>query len=456
MCGPLKPVDESIHCILYFSRCRMSSSSPSDYSPHLSTLALHADASHDLTQDVAPPIHLSSTFTYSSNSDSLVTAHEKASLQDVETHHASAHVYSRITSPNTSRLETILTSLLHAPSLTYSSGLAATHAIYTVLRPTRVFLTGGYHGVHGVLELLNRLTDGVRFIPHELDDADKLCGLSDVIHVETPLNPTGEVRSIKLYSEIARKRGAFVVVDATLAPPPIQDPFKHGADAVIHSGTKYFGGHSDMLLGVVATCKDEWMAQLVKDRVFLGSIPGSLEAWLGIRSLRTLSLRVERQARSAERIVSWLQEILEGRHPIGLSGKGGVFKDEDIESTSQVLHSIHHSTIQAKRQPSDQAFINSQMSNRLHSPVFAITCSTEAYARALPSRLRFWTHATSLGGVESLIEWRALSDANVNTKLLRLSVGVEDPGDLLRDLIAGCVSLLQPDKRGGAGANGHF
>lgn len=305
---PFEPVD---------SVARHALHDPAPLALHPSTLALHADADHVFGADVAPPLHLSTTFLYPSDPDTMVTARERTDPGERAV--PSSLVYSRISAPNLSRLESILSALLHAPSLTYTSGLAAVHALYTVIHPPRVFLTGGYHGVHGVVQLLHRVSAGGSFVSQPLSSAEELCGPGDVIHVETPLNPTGEVRPIAKYADLAHRRGAYVVVDATLGPPPLQDPFKHGADAVIHSGTKYFGGHSDMLLGVVATVKKDWVQQLTKDRVFLGAVPGNMEAWLGIRSLRTLGLRVERQARSAEKLVGWMSTILEGGAPRGLA-----------------------------------------------------------------------------------------------------------------------------------------
>ena len=102
------------------------------------------------------------------------------------------------------------------------------------------------------------------------------------------------------------------MVDATFGPPPLQDPFKHGADVVMHAGTKYIGGHSDMLCGVLAVKRKEWLPKLQADRVYLGSVMGGLESWLGVRSIRTLELRVMRQSETAGRIVDALDGALTG------------------------------------------------------------------------------------------------------------------------------------------------
>ena len=392
------------------------------------TLAVHADDDLITTTDVAAPWHLSTTFRYPDDPTQLITAAEASRNSQSQ-----GHIYSRHTAPNLSRLEAVLTALLHAPAITYSSGLSATHAIYSVLRPRQIFITGGYHGVHGVITLLHRVSGACAYVSRSLQEVE-LCGEGDVIHIETPLNPTGEAQPIAKYAKLAHSRGAYVVVDSTFGPPPIQDPFEHGADVVMHSGTKYFGGHSDMLLGVAATRREDWAQQLARDRLVLGAVPGSAEAWLGIRSLRTLSLRVERQARSAEQLVGRLYELLDGKTS-GLS-------PDDIVAFRTVVHDIKHSTVQIKRHPEDREWIEPQMPRGLHAPVFAIICNTEEFARRWPSKLKYWTHATSLGGVESLIEWRAMTDTTVDTRLLRLSVGVEDPDDLLNDLLQGCRALI--------------
>lgn len=132
--------------------------------------------------------------------------------------------------------------------MTYATGLAAFHAVMVLLNPQRVFIGDGYHGIHGVIDLVAKLS-GVQKLG--LDQIDQL-GPGDIVHVETPVNPTGEARDIAHYSLKARAAGAFLTVDATFAPPPLQDPLRLGADVVLHSGTKYIGGHSDMMCGVLA------------------------------------------------------------------------------------------------------------------------------------------------------------------------------------------------------------
>ena len=328
-----------------------------------------------------------------------------------------SHIYSRETAPNTTRLEALLTPLLHAPTLTYTSGLAALHALYVFLHPARVSIGAGYHGSHGVLALHRKLHH-LSTLP--LDCAPEALHPGDVVHLETPLNPTGEAYEIGVFARKAHARGAFLLVDATFGPPGLQEPFRWGADVVVHSGTKFLGGHSDMLCGVVATRREEWMRGLREERTFLGSVMGSFEGWLGVRSLRTLELRVGRQSESAERLVGWLDERV--RDEGGWVGR--------------VVLGVRHASLQKE----DMGWLKRQMPNGFGA-VFAICMKNERLARRLPSKLALFHHATSLGGVESLIEWRTMTDKTVDTRLLRVSVGVESWEDLRDDMLNGFREL---------------
>ncbi|GMG02185.1 unnamed protein product [Aspergillus oryzae var. brunneus] len=135
----------------------------------------------------------------------------------------------------------------------------------------------------------------------------------DVIHLETPIKPTGEALSIRRFADEAHKRGAYLIIDSTLRPPGLQDPFALGADIIMHSGTKYFGGHYDLLCGTLSiqpAREESWFKTLHEQRTILGSVLGSMEVWLGLRSLRTLELRVRRQSENATALVLWLYECL--------------------------------------------------------------------------------------------------------------------------------------------------
>lgn len=248
-----------------------------------------------------------------------------------------------------------------------------------------------------------------------------------MILLETPVNPLGTAFSIEAYAQKAHSRGAYLIVDSAFAPPGLQDPFLWGADIVLHSGSKYFGGHSDMLCGVLGVKRAEWHRQLLEDRAALGHVMGNLESWLGVRSLRTLEVRVQRASQNSAKLISWLNDALTAASPTPGS-------EEEI--VQKVLVKIYHASLQ------DEEWLKRQMPNGF-GPVFAIVMKDERLAKTLPSKLSLFQHATSLGGVESLIEWRALSDSRVDRKLLRISVGLEDWQDLKMDLLSAFKSLLE-------------
>jgi cystathionine gamma-synthase len=382
-------------------------------------------------------LHVSTTFRYSEDPDKLVPVSDldvpaRAPGGPVP---ADAHIYSRLTAPNASRLELILTNLLSAPVLTYSSGLAAFHALLVYLHPKVVAIGAGYHGCHGVLEIYQKLTN-CKIVDlfdekswENEGDGWKL-GKGDVVHLETPVNPTGKAFNIQHFADLAHKRGAHFTIDATFAPPPLQDPFKWGADYVMHSGTKYFGGHSDMLCGVIAIGKSRegWQQDYWKmfiERLHLGSVMGSMEGWLGVRSLRTLELRVVRQSQNADKLAAFIDNAL-----------NGLDASEDAKAVKAVVAKIEHASLQRD----DMEWLRKQMPNGF-GPVFSINLKNKELAKALPSKLHLFHHATSLGGVESLIEWRRMSDDTVEDELCRLSIGVEAFDDLKEDIVQGCKAL---------------
>ncbi|KAB2102184.1 hypothetical protein AG0111_0g9511 [Alternaria gaisen] len=413
---------------------------PSAYHP--STHGVHADDRINILTDVAPPIHTATTFRYPHDPSQLQPVPTEGEFVDLQT----PLIYSRLASASTNRLETILAPLMYPDAkeveldgqsglanhvVSYTSGLSAFHALLVNLVPKVIAISGGYHGCHGVIDLHKKM-HGVKTVDLHADDATwdaAGLGKGDLVHLETPLNPTGEAFSIAKYAERAHARGAYLSVDATFAPPGLQDPFRWGADVVMHSGTKYIGGHSDMLCGILAVKKGEEGLKRAKtlraERIFLGAVLGSLEGWLGVRSLRTLDLRVQRQSSSADKLVRWLQDSLDGK------GEG-----KEAEVVKGVVSKISHASLQT----ADYDWLKQQMPNGF-GPVFSIYMKTPQLARTLPSKLRLFHHATSLGGVESLIEWRRMSDAEVDERLLRVSVGVESWEDLKGDLLDAFESL---------------
>lgn len=311
----------------------------------------------------------------------------------------------------------------------YSSGLSAFHAALVMLNPKKVAIGAGYHGCHGVLKIYQRLTGcTILALDCKAEELDE----GDLVWLETPVNPTGKAFNIEHYAKVAHSRGAYLGVDSTFAPPPLQDPFKHGADIVMHSGTKYFGGHSDLLCGVLSVKHKGWVRKLFDDRVYLGAVIGNLEGWLAVRSVRTLELRVTKQSENAKRIVDALDGALTG------ATVGTGLSQSDVEVIKKVLKEVTHASLQTKDY---KTWLQKQMPNG-YGPVFAIVMQSEELAKRLPSKLRFFHHATSLGGVESLIEWRIMSDSTIGRDLLRVSIGIEDDRDLLDDLLQGFRVLI--------------
>ncbi|KAG9014948.1 hypothetical protein FRB94_007020 [Tulasnella sp. JGI-2019a] len=381
------------------------------------TALLHAD-DHGSNKDsavdggsVAPSISVSTTFRHT----------EGDYLTNWDAADPSRHVYSRYSTPTQLRAEKVLSQILNGYALTYSSGLAGCCAAIAYYQPKRIAITKGYMGTHGVLDIFKRSISNMTMI--DLDD-DYRPG--DLAWVETPLNPTGEARNIRKYADKIHAVGGKLVVDSTFGPPPLQDAFRFGADCVFHSGTKYFGGHSDLLCGVLVVKDLEVWRQLHHDRVHLGSMMGSLETWLLLRSLRTLHLRVPRQSETATSLVQWLLRVSET--PKGKTWDG---------VPGGLIHTVYHSSLQQDKVDFD---VKAQMPGGF-SPTFAILLADPSHAERLPFAVRIFTAATSLGGVESLMEQRRMADPDEDERLVRLSVGLEDLEDLREDLRQALRSL---------------
>lgn len=361
-------------------------------SEHLDTLALHADRGLEPTADVAPPIHVSTTF--GAGNDSGL-------------------VYAREDQPTRRRLEAVLSALEGGTAVVYASGQAATFAALLQLRPARVVIArGGYHATHAAIAQLG--------LPEAPLDAPLAAG--DLVWLETPRNPTCELADVAATVARARVAGARVAVDSTFATPVLQAPLALGADLVMHSSTKFLSGHSDALGGVLVAREPALGEALRKARTITGGVMGALETWLTLRGVRTLSLRVRRQSETATRLAAFLEpRVARVWHP------------------SLASHPGH-------------ALALRQM--RGGGPMLSIELSTEERARALPGALRLFRDATSLGGVESLAEWRRKFDAEAPPGLVRLAVGVEDPGDLEADLARGLATVGEPGRGRGPATTG--
>ena len=243
--------------------------------------------------------------------------------------------------------------------------------------------------------------------------------------LETPLSPSGEVFDIQAFADKAHSRGANLLVSSTLASPGLQNPFDQGADFIMHSGSKYLGGHSDTLFGVIATNNEQWSNQLQTQRSVLGNVLSNFDSWLGLRSLRTLSVRLRRQCESAQNLVNWLDDCLEQEN-----------KDSVLVRTA--IDKIGHTSLLVQ----EASWIQRQMPGGFGS-VFSLTMKSELFARSLPSHLQLFKHCTSFGGVESTVEWRRMSDVSADNRLLRVSIGLEDWGNLQNDLRGAFTTLTE-------------
>lgn len=363
--------------------------------PKLSTASIHAANHLHRVSDVTPPINISTTFKYDRNPANLKKASLSPEVEDSVT-------YSRHSHPNGLLVEETIGQMTGSRAVAYTSGLAAFYALMTHVNPKTLFIGDSYHGCHEIADILTRNYGLQRktLAPADLDFLQP----GDLVHIETPINPTSLCCDIRAYSKLVHEKGAILSVDSTFAP--LQDPFEFGADIVLHSATKYFGGHSDLLAGLLLTKSAKVKDSLLLDRVCLGTNIANLESSLLFRSLKTFELRVKRQSASATKIAKYLHENI-GKLP--------------------GLEAVTHSSLQK------DDFVTAQLKGQ-HSPTFSFFVTSEDLARTFPSKLKYFYHATSLGGVESLIEWKILMDASAPPTLLRLSIGLEDPEDLIEDL----------------------
>jgi cystathionine gamma-synthase len=318
-------------------------------------------------------------------------------------------------------LEAALGALDGGRAVTFASGLAAATAVADLVPTggTLVLSTVTYYGVRNIFERLQahgRLT--LRLAP--ADDTAAILAQTDgadMVWVESIANPLIAVADVPAIAAGARERGALTVVDSTFATPLRQRPLDLGADIVLHSATKFIGGHSDLLLGAVV-CRDPAHAVFLEaHRHDHGSIPGGLEAFLALRGLRTLAVRLDRAEATAAELASRLAS-----HPhVARVHYPGLAGDPQHERATRVLP---HGA----------------------GPMLAFeVAGTIEQTEAFLAGLRLVAHATSLGGVESLIERRARyagDAAVVGPTLCRLSVGIENVEDLWNDLDGALRAVL--------------
>ena len=328
-------------------------------------------------------------------------------------------LYARNGSPTVRLAEHVLAELDGgAGALLFGSGMAAATTVFETLGKgdgivaPRVMYHGAQDWLHRIAErrgvvltMFDAASDGA------LEEAVSP-GRTSLVWIESPVNPTWDVVDIARAGEIAHAAGAALAVDSTVAPPVTTRPLELGADLVFHSATKYLNGHSDLTAGVLVTREaDERWVELAKLRTLAGNIIGAFEAWLLIRGLRTLALRYERASSSALHIA----RHFEG-HPA-------------VESVLYPGLESHPGHAVAAR----------QMTGGFGGMLSLLIAGDAARAKAIAAGTSVFMPATSLGGIESLIEHRASVEGPhsvVPANLLRVSVGIEDPEDLIADLEA--------------------
>jgi len=311
--------------------------------------------------------------------------------------------YGRYANPTWTAFEDVLGALEGGRALAFASGMAAAGVVLDLVGQGAK-VVAARHAYQGCVVALADLESRGRLRAELVDVTDtdavvKACDDAALVWLESPTNPALEIADIPVITAAAHDAGASVVVDNTFATPLQQRPLEDGVDIVLHSATKYLSGHSDLLMGALVT-RDEALYDVLKGRRdLMGAVPGPFEAWLALRGLRTLHLRVERAQANAVELVRRLQghpAIAEVRYP----GFGGIL-------------------------------------------AIVVTAGPDAADR-LTRATRLWVHATSLGGVESTLErrrrWKTEA-ATIPDALVRMSVGIEDVDDLWDDLETALGSL---------------
>lgn len=372
-------------------------------SPRIATLLAGAGCEPDpLSGAVTPPLHLSATFERDETGD-----------------YSRGYVYARWGNPTRDLLEQTIAHLeAGAPDAAeaagFASGMAAAATVLQALRPGDhiVLPDDVYHGVrHLVRGTFSEW--GLQFTEVDQTDLDAVRGAmrpeTRIVWVETPSNPLGKVTNIRALADIAHASEAALLVDSTWMTPLLQRPLSLGADLVLHSATKYMGGHSDTLLGVLVARRGLDLFARVRDlQKSAGAVADPFASWLVLRGLRSLGARMALHCASAQRLAEWLAS-----HP----------RVNAVHYPGLPSHPGHELATQ-------------QMTGFGGMLSFQVEGGEEE-AMAVAARVQLFTRATSLGGTESLIEHRASIESKPTptpVDLLRLSVGLEDVRDLIDDL----------------------
>ena len=369
------------------------------------TRAIHAGQDPEAgTGAVVVPIYQTSTFAQPAPGEHL------------------GHEYTRTSNPTRDALQTALAALEEGRhGLCFASGLAATNAVIATLSAgDHVIAMDDMYG--GTFRLFDKVwtRHGLTFSYVDLRDGDAfeaaVTPQTRLLWIETPTNPMMKLADIQDLARRAHKHGILVAVDNTFATPWLQQPLALGADLVVHSTTKYIGGHSDSVGGAVVVNDDELQARIAFTQNASGGTPGPFDSWLTLRGVKTLAVRMARHCDNAERVAAWLEA-----HPR--------------------VRVVHYPGLKSFPQHD----LASRQMRRYGGMVTASLDGDLAAARAFLSAARVFTLAESLGGVESLIEHPAImthasvpadrrAELGIDDGLVRLSVGIEHIDDLLADL----------------------
>ena len=364
----------------------------------IETLAIHAGNHHDEnTGAVIQPITMSTTF-----------------VREADGSYLSGYIYSRSANPNRTQLEKVLVKLENGvDAAAFSSGNAAGMSVFQSLKPgTHIICPDDMY--HGLRNQLKNLFGGIlEFDFIDVNDENILLAHiksnTGLIWLETPSNPLLKITDIRNVVANARERNIKVAVDNTFATPVCQQPLALGADLVMHSSTKYFGGHSDLMGGALITAdKSDWWAKIRQVQEMGGAIPSPMDCYYLVRSLKTLPYRVRGHVHNAQLLAEYLE-----KYP----------KIESVMYPGLASHPQHSI---AKQQ---MLYFGGMMS-------FCVNGGADE-AKNVINKLKIFTVATSLGGVETLIEHRASvegPDTKTPHNLLRVSVGLEHIDDLIADL----------------------
>jgi cystathionine gamma-synthase len=351
------------------------------------------------TGAVAQPIYLSTTFERGADGG-----------------YPRGYRYSREATPNRTALEACVAQLEGGiGALAFTSGLAASMAILDQLSAGD-HLIGARSSYYGTLRQFHELATrrGIQLSVVDCTDLAQVHAAlrpqTRLVWIETPANPLLAVTDIAQVCEIAHSHGAQVLCDSTFATPVCQRPFELGADVIVHSGTKYFGGHSDVLSGLLVVRQDAALLERLSSwQSMSGATLAPFDCWLLRRSIATLALRVRTQCANALRVAQFL---------------AGHARIEQVYYPGLPAHPGHRLAC-------------TQMPGGFGAVLSACVRGGTAEAMEVCARVRLFTRATSLGGVESLIEHRASIEGpgtKVAPNLLRLSIGIEDADDLIADL----------------------